>query len=1092
MGTEGLELPSQRVVPQERIDNGQRGNAYYCRVLARPLSLTNFSLALSASSGFRPTEYIDEFFKTDVETESSKRWKEQKTKKKRKLPKDAFVQLRLQRSHPWVLAGDLNETPSDSAVADLVSAFDGQEHGVMRHRKMRRQIARLYDLAQCADKVSTDTAALSRWLKAKADPAAESLLDETGRHAETAAQAADSIARYWQAFWRDLDIQRPAFHVRNAAVMEGVEVPQQEAVLPLPTGEELGARARKATGAGGADGWHSSELRHLPDGAFELFADLIRGWANEGRVPLQMQQSRMVCIPKPGRRVDNSSVGVGDVRPITITSCWWRLFAGTFYNSVQFKQWRRENLSEEIGAITGEDCYLTLAGIMHEFAERKHLLAMDFTKAFDTLDVEVSLQILRRMRWSPGIMALLGSAWGNQQRFVQWPPARASPDRAERLQHSHPSVGCYFGSGGYGGVGRHFLSGYLDRSGSSRSNPQGGGYLRQEHGVMRHRKMPRQIARLYDLAQCAGKVAEGTASSQMVLNLQALRQRCGNLTAGQARAEARTLQNLLHAEEEREKSRRLRDWRTKVSTDTAALSRWLKAKADPAAESLLDETGRHAETAAQAADSIARYWQAFWRDLDIQRPAFHVRNAAVMEGVEVPQQEAVLPLPTGEELGARARKATGAGGADGWHSSELRHLPDGAFELFADLIRGWANEGRVPLQMQQSRMVCIPKPGRRVDNSSVGVGDVRPITITSCWWRLFAGTFYNSVQFKQWRRENLSEEIGAITGEDCYLTLAGIMHEFAERKHLLAMDFTKAFDTLDVEVSLQILRRMRWSPGIMALLGSAWGNQQRFVQWKNHCREEPLQGLGQPQGDPMGPLIMTLWVQAGLRVVRRRMAQAQAVPAQLPYTKVYVDDRTAVSASPAQLVDTWQRWQAWSAEAGLVENNLKTWVTGVTAKQRDRLRQVFPPDRVVRVVQTLGACTYGTPRALTPEELKRGQRARTTLALLSCVGMGLRQFLAAAKVFAMTKANFGSPSATLDAWLVGRGWHRLRPWHWRHADADTELDLRPPARASPDRAERLQHSVRVGVGCYFGSGGYGGVGRHFLSGYLAGGSQPSC
>ncbi|CAJ1349173.1 unnamed protein product [Effrenium voratum] len=362
---------------------------------------------------------------------------------------------------------------------------------------------------------------------------------------------------------------------------------------------------------------------------------------------------------------------------------------------------------------------------------------------------------------------------------------------------------------------------------------------RQEHGVMRHRKMRRQIARLYDLAQCADKVAEGTASSQMVLNLQALRQRCGNLTAGQARAEARTLQNLLHAEEEREKGRRLRDWPTKVSTDTAALSRWLKAKADPAAESLLDETGRHTETAAQAADSIARYWQTFWRDLDIQRPAFHVRNAAVMEGVEVPQQEAVLPLPTGEELGARARKATGAGGADGWHSSELRHLPDGAFELFADLISGWANEGRVPLQMQQSRMVCIPKPGRRVDNSSVGVGDVRPITITSCWWRLFAGTFYNSVQFKQWRRENLSEEIGAITGEDCYLTLAGIMHEFAERKHLLAMDFTKAFDTLDVEVSLQILRRMRWSPGIVALFGSAWGNQQRFVQWKNHCRAVP-------------------------------------------------------------------------------------------------------------------------------------------------------------------------------------------------------------------------------------------------------------
>ena len=288
--------------------------------------------------------------------------------------------------------------------------------------------------------------------------------------------------------------------------------------------------------------------------------------------------------------------------------------------------------------------------------------------------------------------------------------------------------------------------------------------------------------------------------------------------------------------------------------------------------------------------------------------------------------------------------------------------------------------------------------------------------------------------------------------------------------------------------------------------------------------------------------------------------------------------------------------------ASLECRGLKTWVTGVTAKQRDRLRQVFPPDRVVRVVQTLGACTYGTPRALTPEELKRGQSARTTLALLSCVGMGLRQFLAAAKVFAMTKPNFGwvgrspslqlskklftavfrhahrvrysspwvrallfganvhldctwctrlvgalakgstrqmlpwstrrgSVSATLDAWLVGRGWHRLRPWHWRHANADTELDLRPPARASLTGLRGCSTRCVSGGGLGVLSSGFGLAGMRsgvwvpigwvapaslvwlgkapvcglllrerrlrwrwppFLSGYLAGGSQPSC
>ena len=114
-----------QVVPQERIDNGQRGNAYYCRVCfsklgkttqphellpcaeriqrlqtngwtmskkrswwkhlqkAEPVHAANFLAAVG-----RTKEYIDEFFKTDVETESSKRWKEvQKTKKKRMLPK---------------------------------------------------------------------------------------------------------------------------------------------------------------------------------------------------------------------------------------------------------------------------------------------------------------------------------------------------------------------------------------------------------------------------------------------------------------------------------------------------------------------------------------------------------------------------------------------------------------------------------------------------------------------------------------------------------------------------------------------------------------------------------------------------------------------------------------------------------------------------------------------------------------------------------------------------------------------------------------------------------------------------------------------
>ena len=82
-------------------------------------------------------------------------------------------------------------------------------------------------------------------------------------------------------------------------------------------------------------------------------------------------------------------------------------------------------------------------------------------------------------------------------------------------------------------------------------------------------------------------------------------------------------------------------------------------------------------------------------------------------------------------------------------------------------------------------------------------------------------------------------------------------------------------------------------------------------------------------------------------------------------------------------------------------------MTGATAKHLEHLRKYFPLDRVVPVVQALGASTYSDPRALTVDEKSREDRACSTLSLLTCVGMNLRHFLSPAKVFAMTKANFG-------------------------------------------------------------------------------------
>ena len=51
----------------------------------------------------------------------------------------------------------------------------------------------------------------------------------------------------------------------------------------------------------------------------------------------------------------------------------------------------------------------------------------------------------------------------------------------------------------------------------------------------------------------------------------------------------------------------------------------------------------------------------------------------------------------------------------------------------------------------------------------------------------------------------------------------------------------------------------------------------------------------QPQGDPFGPLLMSLWAQAGVNSVSR------AVPTNHSSTKVYLDDRTVTASSPQDL-----------------------------------------------------------------------------------------------------------------------------------------------------------------------------------------------
>ena len=156
--------------------------------------------------------------------------------------------------------------------------------------------------------------------------------------------------------------------------------------------------------------------------------------------------------------------------------------------------------------------------------------------------------------------------------------------------------------------------------------------------------------------------------------------------------------------------------------------------------------------------------------------------------------------------------------------------------------------------------------------------------------------------------------LGRISNEN----LIQIFDDFEKNGFILTLDYGKAFDSVDTRLSCRLLLRHGWPVTLVKLLGSVWGQQSRFIQWDHHTHFQPLDSsCVQVQGDPLGPLVMSLWAMAGV-------ASVTATTQVNSSTKVYIDDRTVTCNSAPNLFRMFTAWQSWSQSVGLVESVSKT------------------------------------------------------------------------------------------------------------------------------------------------------------------------
>ena len=288
------------------------------------------------------------------------------------------------------------------------------------------------------------------------------------------------------------------------------------------------------------------------------------------------------------------------------------------------------------------------------------------------------------------------------------------------------------------------------------------------------------------------------------------------------------------------------------------------------------------------------------------------------------------------------------------------------------------------------------------------------------------------------------------------------------------------------------------------------------IQYDHHTHSEPLKAHGiLPQGDPLGPIICSLWVQSGVMSVSTS-SMLEAGPSSM---QIYLDDRTCTSSSVQDLFTLKEGWSRWSHSVGLLENLQKAEVSGVGSFRLAALhKKKFDATMISPAVRVLGAVSWSGRRQLHRIEKDRITAAKATARLLGCCGFLLPTQLSLLKQFALPKANYGwvargptwtvasslwatfwvstrrvrysSPwlralflggslhlditwvtrlvaavlSGALRSWFRSHDFRSVRPWVWRHPVASVEVDL--SVRPGPKMLEPLiglaQHNVREG------------------------------
>ena len=217
-------------------------------------------------------------------------------------------------------------------------------------------------------------------------------------------------------------------------------------------------------------------------------------------------------------------------------------------------------------------------------------------------------------------------------------------------------------------------------------------------------------------------------------------------------------------EEARVKRARLSAWKSRLRCDKEAF-KWLKRSKEPIKHNVVDDEHPSVQlpttNPAEALEAIISFWKRIWdRSSEGEVPVEQYLQEHGPERAEV-EWSAVSAQ---DLLAAARRQKYKRSGLDGWDPSETLALPPPAWQLLARVFRVFETQGCFPSRACL-RQGHIPKDG--ACEGDIKVSALRPISVASVWWRLWASARVRSEEVRAWTELVLPNYVVGQKGSRC-------------------------------------------------------------------------------------------------------------------------------------------------------------------------------------------------------------------------------------------------------------------------------------------------------------------------------------